>query len=479
MELDRAGSAERDHEAPHAGGLSGQSSATLRAHKRGVAQVFEGRPLLTIAGFAGAIVFVVSLWFVRGAIAALPLPTLIAAIMVVAGASLVVAALLAAFLAPTATASTDDLAAALEHIANGDLARTPAPDASSASAERVWRALGGALSFLRRTLGDLKGATNDVFARAQDLGAQASAQAGSSQRVAELTAAAVRQTEGLGELSRGAHADGVRLVTTAESLTIVVQRTRSREHAVREQALEARSKLETGRDALQQLSQDTQASAEELAALASASEEIRSFVALVRKMARQSKLLALNAAMEAARAGEQGSGFAVVANEVRRLARSSSESADRTDELVTNLLERVGRLRDAGTRMHDAAARATAAAADALPALELNSLETDTSSEEIGDVGALRASVGTLSMRLEQLTSEADAMLRGLRDAAAASTGQHRRGQELATTTSALARAAQKAHVSLSALRFETGATVPEPAAPERRPAIGTLATAT
>jgi methyl-accepting chemotaxis protein len=481
MELDRAGSAERDTNAlPHAGGLLAQSSATPQAHKRGNALGREGRSLLTIAGFAGAIVLVISLWFVREAIGALPLSTLIAATTLILGASLVVAALLAAFLAPSTTASTDDLAVALEHLATGDLARTPTPEPGTTSAERAWRALGSALSFLRRTLADVDGSTSDVLTRAQDLGAQASAQAGSSQRVAELTNAAVRQTEGLGELARGAHADGVRLVTTAESLTIVMQRTRSREQAVREQALDARTKLETGRDALQQLSQDTRTSSEELAALATASEEIRTFVALVRKMARQSKLLALNAAMEAARAGEQGSGFAVVANEVRRLARSSSESADRTDELVTNLLERVGRLREAGGRMHDAAARATVAAAEALPALELTTVaEGDSASEEIGDVGTLRASVGTLSMRLEQLTSEADAMLRGLRDAAAASAGQSRRGQEFAAATSALARAAQKANASLGALKIEGSAVIPE-ATPDRRPAgtLGTLATA-
>ena len=73
-------------------------------------------------------------------------------------------------------------------------------------------------------------------------------------------------------------------------------------------------------------------------ALAEASEEFGAFVTLVQKMAKQSKLLALNAAMEAARAGEHGQGFAVVASEVRRLAANSADAAQRTEALVRGVL---------------------------------------------------------------------------------------------------------------------------------------------
>ncbi|GAA5213839.1 methyl-accepting chemotaxis protein [Corallincola platygyrae] len=110
-------------------------------------------------------------------------------------------------------------------------------------------------------------------------------------------------------------------------------------------------------DGTNQLSEQLQSSADKIQEVEHFSDQIGQILDVIRGIAEQTNLLALNAAIEAARAGEQGRGFAVVADEVRNLAKRTSESTSeinqRIENLQTSIRDAADSVRDATTKMQD------------------------------------------------------------------------------------------------------------------------------
>lgn len=106
------------------------------------------------------------------------------------------------------------------------------------------------------------------------------------------------------------------------------------------QVMAGKSVLEKSASAVQQLSSRMQVSRDVVEALQHDSSEVGTVLDVIRGIAEQTNLLALNAAIEAARAGEQGRGFAVVADEVRTLAMRTQQSTEEIRTIIESLQSR-------------------------------------------------------------------------------------------------------------------------------------------
>ena len=100
---------------------------------------------------------------------------------------------------------------------------------------------------------------------------------------------------------------------------------------------EGESTMVETRKSMEELSESVDIAETSIVKVASDSENIGGILEVIRGIADQTNLLALNAAIEAARAGEQGRGFAVVADEVRTLAQRTQEATGEINEMVTEL----------------------------------------------------------------------------------------------------------------------------------------------
>jgi methyl-accepting chemotaxis protein len=121
-----------------------------------------------------------------------------------------------------------------------------------------------------------------------------------------------------------------RVADTSKMLLEIARRSR-------EEAEIGISTMEKTTEGLNRTSAAIQASAEIISALGRRADDIGKIVEVIDDLAEQTNLLALNAAIEAARAGEHGLGFAVVAEEVRKLAEKSTQSTKEISELIQGI----------------------------------------------------------------------------------------------------------------------------------------------
>jgi methyl-accepting chemotaxis protein len=136
--------------------------------------------------------------------------------------------------------------------------------------------------------------------------------------------------------------DGLARITDgmeAEQNSVAIEANKSQElvQVATKLVVDGQNTMVDTRKSMQELSQNVEGAETSIIKVASDSENIGGILEVIRGIADQTNLLALNAAIEAARAGEQGRGFAVVADEVRTLAQRTQEATGEINDMVTAL----------------------------------------------------------------------------------------------------------------------------------------------
>lgn len=139
------------------------------------------------------------------------------------------------------------------------------------------------------------------------------------------------------QLAEGASEQAAALEQTSASLEEITSMTRQNA----DNAQQANMLMEESRQVVEKANNSMSQMSTSMRNISAAGEEIGKIIKTIDGIAFQTNLLALNAAVEAARAGEAGMGFAVVAEEVRNLAKRAAEAAKNTSDLIEDVIKKI------------------------------------------------------------------------------------------------------------------------------------------
>jgi methyl-accepting chemotaxis protein len=273
-------------------------------------------------------------------------------------------------------------------IASGDLSQDIAVGGVKGDVKKLADGFTVMLSGLRDTIRAVKTSTEQVASSAEELSSSAE----------EVNASMEEVSSTIQQVATGSQN------TAKDSETMLKQSQQAGQSSESGQkaAKEVSSKMEL-------IKRTTQEGAQKISALGTKSQEIGRIVDTINQISEQTNLLALNAAIEAARAGEAGRGFAVVADEVRKLAEESGQATKQIRDLIGGIQTEIdGAVKSMGenTKQVEEGSKGVEAAVTAFEALPTVIAAVNKSAEEVGAVAQENASgAEEVSASIEEVTS--------------------------------------------------------------------------
>ncbi|MCF7203557.1 methyl-accepting chemotaxis protein [Pseudomonas sp. JM10B5a] len=295
---------------------------------------------------------------------------------VIGGLAILIGIVAAAAITRLIVGPLRDTVAQAERVAAGDLTHSQASIRRD-EVGQLQNAMHRMNESLRNLIGRIGGGVSQIAAAAEQL-------------------SAVTAQTSVGVQTQREETDQV--ATAMNEMAATVQEVARNAEQASQAALQADQQARQGdrvvRDAIGQigsLSSEVEHSAQAIEALNEQSGRIGSVLEVIRAVAEQTNLLALNAAIEAARAGEQGRGFAVVADEVRALARRTHDSTEEIEGLIGSLQQVAGQ-----------------AVAQMQTSRELTQRTVELANEAGTALGRITESVSTIEQMNQQIAAAAE-----------------------------------------------------------------------